>query len=53
MLSLKLIPILWIAVILCNLLANKAAPELSSWYPVYSIMIGVLTTAVLLLTAAL
>lgn len=53
MLSLKLIPVLWVAVILCNLLTKKAAPELSTWYPVYSIVIGVLTTGVLLLTASL
>ena len=53
MLSLKLIPVLWLAVILCNLLTKKAAPELSSWYPAYSVVVGVFTTGILLLTASL
>ena len=52
MLALNLIPLLWSVVILCNLLTKKVAPELMTWYPVYSIIVGVLTTAVLLLLAS-
>lgn len=53
MLSLKLILVVWIAVILCNLITRKAALEISGWYLPYTIVIGVLTTGVLLLTAIL
>ncbi len=52
MLALKLIPLLWAVVVLCNLLTKKLAPELMTWYPVYSIIIGLLTTAFLLCLAA-
>lgn len=52
MLCYKLIPILWMAVILCNLLVKKITPELSGWYPAYSIIVGLLTTAFLLHLAA-
>lgn len=51
-LALKLIPILWSIVLLCNLFTKKLAPELMTWYPVYSIIIGLLTTAFLLYLAA-
>lgn len=53
MLSLKLIPVIWVAVVLCNLIARKTASEISGWYLPYTIVIGVLTTGVLLLTAIL
>lgn len=53
MLSLKLIPVFWIAVVLCNLITKKAAPMISGWYLPYSIVIGALTTGVLFLTASL
>lgn len=53
MLSLRFIPVLWIVVVLCNLITKKAAPEISGWYLPYSIVIGVLTTGVLFLTASL
>lgn len=52
MLALKLIPVLWAIVLLCNLFTKKVAPELTAWYPIYSVIIGVLTTAVLLLLAS-
>lgn len=47
MLALKLIPVLWAAVVLCNLLTKKLVPELMTWYPVYSVIVGVLTTVFL------
>ena len=47
MLALKLIPLLWTVVILSNLLTKKVAPELMEWYPIYSIIVGVLTTVFL------
>jgi len=50
--TLKLIPILWAVIVLCNLLTKKLVPELMTWYPVYSIIIGLLTTAFLLCLAA-
>lgn len=53
MLSLRFILVLWIAVVLCNLITKKAAPEISGWYLPYSIVIGVLATGVLFLTASL
>lgn len=53
MLSLKLVLVVWIAVILCNLITRKVASDISGWYLPYSIVIGVLTTGVLLLTARL
>lgn len=53
MLCYKLIPILWLAVIACNFLVKKVTPELSGWYPAYSIVIGFLTTAILFLNANL
>ena len=53
MLSLKLIPVLWLAVVMCNLLAKKFTPEISSWYPTYSCVVGVLTTMFLLWNASL
>lgn len=53
MFSLKLILVIWIAVVLCNLITRKAALEISGWYLPYTIVIGVLTTGALLLTARL
>lgn len=53
MLSLKLIPILWLAVVACNLFVKKFTPELSGWYPAYSCVVGVLTTVFLLWNASL
>jgi len=50
--TLKLIPILWAVIVLCNLLTKKLVPDLMTWYPVYSIIIGLLTTAFLLCLAA-
>lgn len=47
MLALRLIPLLWAVVILCNLFTKKVAPELMTWYPIYSVTVGVLTTAFL------
>lgn len=52
MLVLKLIPLLWTVVAFCNLFTKKLAPELMAWYPIYSIIIGLLTTAFLLCLAA-
>lgn len=52
MLALKLIPVLWAIVLLGNLFTKKVAPELIAWYPVYSIIVGALTTVVLLLLAS-
>lgn len=52
MLCYKLILILWLAVTLCNLLVRKASPELSGWYPAYSIVVAFLTTAFLLCLAS-
>ena len=52
MFPLKLIPILWAVIVLCNLLTKKLVPDLMTWYPVYSIIIGLLTTAFLLCLAA-
>lgn len=48
MLCYKLILILWLVVTLCNLLVRKVSPELSGWYPAYSIVVAFLTTAFLL-----
>lgn len=47
MLALKLIPLLWAVVVLCNSLTKKLAPELMTWYPTYSVIVGVLTTVFL------
>ncbi len=47
MLALRLIPLLWAVVVLCNLLTKKLVPDLMTWYLVYSIIVGVLTTAFL------
>lgn len=52
MLCYKLILILWLVVILCNLLVRKVTPELSGWYPAYSIVVAFLTTAFLLRLAS-
>lgn len=52
MLALKLIPVLWSVVVLCNLLTKKLVPELMTWYPIYSVIVGVVTTAFLLHLAA-
>ena len=43
MLSLKLIPILWLAVVACNLFVKKFTPELSGWYPAYSGVVPIIT----------
>lgn len=48
----KLILILWLVVTLCNLLVRKVSPELSGWYPAYSIVVAFLTTAFLLRLAS-
>lgn len=47
MFALKLIPVLWVMVLLGNLLTKRLASELMAWYSVYSIIVGVLTTAFL------
>lgn len=48
MLALKLIPTLWIIVVLCNLLTKKIAPEIMGWYPFYAFLVGLATTVFLL-----
>lgn len=52
-LSLKLIPVLWVAVILCDVICTKFASEIAGWYLIYSMIIGVLTTVVLWMCASL
>ena len=49
MLSLKLIPILWLAVVACNLFVKKFTPELSGWYPAYSGVVAIITLVGILL----
>ena len=51
MFTLKLIPILWAVIVLCNLLTNKLVPDLMTWYPIYSIIVGALTTVLLVALA--
>lgn len=50
MFTLKLIPILWAVIVLCNLLTKKLVPDLMTWYPIYSIIVGALTTVLLVLS---
>lgn len=49
--TLKLIPILWAVIVLCNLLTKKLVPDLMTWYPIYSIIVGALTTVLLVALA--
>lgn len=44
MLALKLIPVLWIAVLLANIFCKRYTPEIASWYPAYSIVVGLIAT---------
>ena len=46
-LTLKLIGLLWLAVLLSNLFAEKFAAELMRWYPFYSVVVGLITTGIL------
>lgn len=51
MFTLKLIPILWAVIVLCNLLTKKLVPDLMAWYPICSIIVGALTTVLLVALA--
>ena len=51
MFTLKLIPILWAVIVLCNLLTKKLVPDLMTWYPIYSSIVGALTTVLLVALA--
>ena len=46
-LTLKLIGLLWLAVLLSNLFAEKFAAELMRWYQFYSVVVGLITTGIL------
>ena len=45
MFTLKLIPILW------AVLTKKLVPDFMTWYPIYSIIVGALTTVLLVALA--
>lgn len=45
---LKWITVFWAAVFMANHFARKYTPEIMSWYPAYSTVIGLVLTVVLL-----
>lgn len=49
---LKWIALFWAAVFLANRFARRYTPELMSWYPAYSAVIGLVLTVILLLLAS-
>ena len=36
--------IIWGAIILCNIFAQKYTPQIMAWYPTYTIVIGLIGT---------
>lgn len=50
--TLKWIIVFWIAVLLANRFVRKYVPELMSWYPFYSALIGLILTVLLLVLAS-